>query len=157
MCCSAVTLFLYPKLFCFIPEIWHHDHIWLVCLKILTVRSWLKIDGNKMVWQFLNLVTMFFSLILTKLMLIGKRLRFIYYLWPHHFPRVILKDETGNVIIQTNGTEKVYDTTQNKTVDPFLAYTPNGDVTSVSNRWWEAMNRSVNESHLMLIAKIILR
>lgn len=44
--------------------------------------------------------------------------------------RVILKDGIGNVIIQTNGTEKNYDSTQNKTVDPFLAYTPNGNVTS---------------------------
>ena len=36
------------------------------------------------------------------------------------------------VIIQTAGVEEVYDPTQAKTVNPFLAYTPNGTVTSVS-------------------------
>jgi hypothetical protein len=38
----------------------------------------------------------------------------------------------GTLIFQTNGTEKVYDSSQPKTVNPFLAYTPNGIVSSVS-------------------------
>jgi hypothetical protein len=45
---------------------------------------------------------------------------------------VTLTRSDGTVIIQTNGTEKVYDPTQPKTVNPFLAYTPNGTVNSVS-------------------------
>ncbi|CAF1172104.1 unnamed protein product [Adineta steineri] len=44
--------------------------------------------------------------------------------------RVTLTSSSGTIIIQTNGTEKVYDTTQPKTVNPFLAYTPNGTVSS---------------------------
>jgi hypothetical protein len=51
------------------------------------------------------------------------------------FVRVTLTSGSGNVIIQTNGTEKVYDGTQPKTVNPFLAYTPNGTVSSVSCSW----------------------
>ncbi len=46
--------------------------------------------------------------------------------------RVTLKDNNGTVIIQTSGTEKVYDPTQPKTVNPFLAYTINGTVSNVS-------------------------
>jgi hypothetical protein len=38
----------------------------------------------------------------------------------------------GTLIFQTNGTEKVYDPLQPKTVKPFLAYTLNGTVSSVS-------------------------
>ena len=48
------------------------------------------------------------------------------------FVRVTLTSGSGTVIIQTNGTERVYDPTQPKTVNPFLAYTPNGTVSSVS-------------------------
>jgi len=48
------------------------------------------------------------------------------------FIRVTLTSGDGTLIIQTNGTEKVYDPTQPKTVNPFLAYTPNGTVSSVS-------------------------
>ncbi|CAF3881286.1 unnamed protein product [Rotaria sordida] len=44
--------------------------------------------------------------------------------------RVTLTSDDGSFIIQTNGTEKVYDLTQPKTVNPFLAYTPNGTVNS---------------------------
>ncbi|CAF3820340.1 unnamed protein product [Rotaria sp. Silwood1] len=44
--------------------------------------------------------------------------------------RVTLTNGDGLVIIRTNGTEKVYDSTQPKTVNPFLAYTPNGTVNS---------------------------
>ncbi|CAF1456898.1 unnamed protein product [Rotaria sordida] len=44
--------------------------------------------------------------------------------------RVTLTSDDGSVIIQTNGTEKVYDSAQAKTVNPFLAYTPNGTVNS---------------------------
>ncbi|CAF3975191.1 unnamed protein product [Rotaria sp. Silwood2] len=44
--------------------------------------------------------------------------------------RVTLTIGNGIVIIQTNGTEKTYDPTQPKTVNPFLAYTPNGTVSS---------------------------
>ncbi|CAF0826592.1 unnamed protein product [Adineta steineri] len=44
--------------------------------------------------------------------------------------RVTLTSGAGTIIIQTNGTEHVYDTTQPKTVNPFLAYTPNGTVSS---------------------------
>ncbi|CAF3247494.1 unnamed protein product, partial [Rotaria sp. Silwood2] len=44
--------------------------------------------------------------------------------------RVILTIGNGSVIIQTNGTEKTYDPTQPKTVNPFLAYTPNGTASS---------------------------
>ncbi|CAF3898358.1 unnamed protein product, partial [Rotaria sp. Silwood1] len=43
--------------------------------------------------------------------------------------RVTLKN--GNtVIFQTAGVEAIYDSTQPKTVNPFLAYTLNGTVTS---------------------------
>ncbi|CAF4349203.1 unnamed protein product, partial [Adineta steineri] len=44
--------------------------------------------------------------------------------------RVTLTNGSGSIIIQTTGTEQVYDTTQPKTVNPFLAYTPNGTVSS---------------------------
>ncbi|CAF0721862.1 unnamed protein product [Adineta steineri] len=44
--------------------------------------------------------------------------------------RVTLTSGSGTIIIQTSGTEQVYDTTQPKTVNPFLAYTPNGTVSS---------------------------
>ncbi|CAF2498907.1 unnamed protein product [Rotaria sp. Silwood2] len=44
--------------------------------------------------------------------------------------RVTLTIGNGIVIIETNGTEKTYDPTQPKTVNPFLAYTPNGTVSS---------------------------
>ncbi|CAF0745500.1 unnamed protein product [Adineta steineri] len=44
--------------------------------------------------------------------------------------RVTLTSSSGTIIIQTNGTEQVYDITQPKTVNPFLAYTPNGTVSS---------------------------
>ncbi|CAF1229294.1 unnamed protein product [Rotaria sordida] len=44
--------------------------------------------------------------------------------------RVTLTSDDGSIIIQTNGTEKVYDSTQPKTVNPFLAHTPNGTVNS---------------------------
>ncbi|CAM2718148.1 unnamed protein product [Rotaria socialis] len=40
--------------------------------------------------------------------------------------RVILTNGDGTIIIQTEGVEKVYDPNQPKTVNPFLAYTPNG-------------------------------
>jgi hypothetical protein len=46
--------------------------------------------------------------------------------------RVTLTTGDGFLIIETNGTEKVYDPTLAKTVNPFLAYTPNGTVSSVS-------------------------
>jgi hypothetical protein len=46
--------------------------------------------------------------------------------------RVTLTSGNGTLIIQTNGTEQVYDPSQAKTVNPFLAYTPNGNVSSVS-------------------------
>ncbi|CAF5163578.1 unnamed protein product, partial [Rotaria sp. Silwood1] len=39
--------------------------------------------------------------------------------------RVTLTNIDGMVIFQTSGVEPVYDTTQPKTVNPFLAYTPN--------------------------------
>jgi hypothetical protein len=41
-------------------------------------------------------------------------------------------DANDTLIFETNGTEKVYDPQQPKTVKPFLAYTPNGTVSSVS-------------------------
>ncbi|CAF1148812.1 unnamed protein product [Rotaria sp. Silwood1] len=44
--------------------------------------------------------------------------------------RVTLTNSDGTVIFQTSGVEPVYDTTQPKTVNPFLAYTPNGTVSS---------------------------
>ncbi|CAF4395071.1 unnamed protein product, partial [Adineta steineri] len=44
--------------------------------------------------------------------------------------QVTLTSSSGTIIIQTSGTEQVYDTTQPKTVNPFLAYTPNGTVSS---------------------------
>ncbi|CAF0720427.1 unnamed protein product [Adineta steineri] len=44
--------------------------------------------------------------------------------------RVTLTNGSGSIILQTTGTEQVYDTTQPKTVNPFLAYTPNGTVSS---------------------------
>jgi len=47
--------------------------------------------------------------------------------------RVTLTTGDGFLIIETNGTEKVYDPTLPKTVNPFLAYTPNGTVSSVSS------------------------
>ncbi len=58
----------------------------------------------------------------------------------HYFPvlaslfsiRVSLMTADGTLIFQTNGTEKVYDPLQPKTVKPFLAYTLNGTVSSVS-------------------------
>ena len=40
----------------------------------------------------------------------------------------------GTMIFETNGTEHVYDPIQPKTVNPFLAYTPNGNVSSVSGQ-----------------------
>lgn len=49
-----------------------------------------------------------------------------------HVFRVTLRSANGTIIMQTNGTEKVYDPNQAKTVNPFLAYTMNGTVTSVS-------------------------
>ncbi len=48
------------------------------------------------------------------------------------FIRVSLTTVDGTLIFQTNGTEKVYDPLQSKTVKPFLAYTLNGTVSSVS-------------------------
>jgi hypothetical protein len=48
------------------------------------------------------------------------------------FIRVSLTTANGTLIFQTNGTEKVYDPLQPKTVKPFLAYTLNGTVSSVS-------------------------
>ena len=77
---------------------------------------------------------MFFFRILIIALLIGKHIR------PHFFSlpsllllcRVTLTRGDGTLIIRTNGTEKVYDPTQPKTVNPFLAYTPNGTVASVS-------------------------
>ena len=47
--------------------------------------------------------------------------------------RATLKRSDGSVILQTNGTETVYDPSQAKTVNPFLAYTPNGTSFSVSD------------------------
>ncbi|CAM2718149.1 unnamed protein product [Rotaria socialis] len=44
--------------------------------------------------------------------------------------RVTLTTTDGTIIIQTEGVEKAYDPTQPKTVNPFLAYTPNGTVSS---------------------------
>ncbi|CAF4982016.1 unnamed protein product [Rotaria sp. Silwood1] len=44
--------------------------------------------------------------------------------------RVTLTNSDGTVIFQTAGVEHVYDTTQPKTVNPFIAYTPNGTVSS---------------------------
>ncbi|CAF5222099.1 unnamed protein product, partial [Rotaria magnacalcarata] len=44
--------------------------------------------------------------------------------------RVTLTSADGTIIIQTEGVEKAYDPTQPKTVNPFLAYTPNGTVSS---------------------------
>ncbi|CAF2689426.1 unnamed protein product, partial [Rotaria sp. Silwood2] len=44
--------------------------------------------------------------------------------------RVSLKLSNGTITFQTSGTEKIYDSTQPKTVNPFLAYTPNGTVSS---------------------------
>ena len=40
----------------------------------------------------------------------------------------------NTTIFQTSGTEHVYDSSQSKTVNPFLAYTPNGTVYSVSGQ-----------------------
>jgi hypothetical protein len=54
---------------------------------------------------------------------------FLFFLLLH---RVTLRTSDGTIIIRTNGTEKVYDPTLPKTVNPFLAYTPNGTVSSVS-------------------------
>ena len=45
---------------------------------------------------------------------------------------VSLKNPDGTTFFQTNGTEKVYDENQPKTVNPFLAYTPGGTRSSVS-------------------------
>jgi hypothetical protein len=45
---------------------------------------------------------------------------------------VTLWRRNGSMIFQTAGKEKVFDPSQPKTVDPFLAYTPNGTVNSVS-------------------------
>ena len=47
--------------------------------------------------------------------------------------RVTLKRADGSVLFQTSGAEKVYDPSQPKTVNPFLAYTPNGVNSSVSD------------------------
>ncbi|CAF1533742.1 unnamed protein product, partial [Rotaria sp. Silwood1] len=44
--------------------------------------------------------------------------------------RVTLTNSDGTLIFQTAGVEHVYDTTQPKTVNPFIAYTPNGTVSS---------------------------
>ncbi|CAF1392354.1 unnamed protein product [Rotaria sordida] len=49
----------------------------------------------------------------------------------NNFKRVTLTTNDNIIIIQMNGTEKVYDSTQSKIVDPFLAYTPNGIVSSL--------------------------
>ena len=48
------------------------------------------------------------------------------------FFRVTLFDDNGTIIFQTSGIEHVYDPTQPKTVNPFLAYTANGTASSVS-------------------------
>lgn len=42
-----------------------------------------------------------------------------------------LRNTDGTIILQTSGIEKVYDPKQAKTVNPFLAYSPNGTVASV--------------------------
>jgi hypothetical protein len=47
------------------------------------------------------------------------------------FIRVTLTTGDGTLIIETNGTEEVYDPALPKTVNPFLAYTPNDTVSSV--------------------------
>ncbi|CAF1640902.1 unnamed protein product [Rotaria sordida] len=44
--------------------------------------------------------------------------------------RVTLISDNGMAIFQTAGVEKIYDSTLPKTVNPFLAYTPNGTVSS---------------------------
>ncbi|CAF4317480.1 unnamed protein product, partial [Rotaria sordida] len=44
--------------------------------------------------------------------------------------RVTLISDNGMVIFQTAGVEKIYDSTLPKIVNPFLAYTPNGTVSS---------------------------
>ncbi|CAF0939456.1 unnamed protein product [Rotaria sordida] len=44
--------------------------------------------------------------------------------------RVTLISDNGIVIFQTAGVEKIYDSAQPKIVNPFLAYTPNGTVSS---------------------------
>ncbi|CAF4187447.1 unnamed protein product, partial [Rotaria sordida] len=44
--------------------------------------------------------------------------------------QVTLISDNGMAIFQTAGVEKIYDSTLPKTVNPFLAYTPNGTVSS---------------------------
>jgi len=58
-------------------------------------------------------------------------LPYAYIFFSLLFIRVTLTGGDGTLIIQTNGTEKVYDPTLPKTVNPFLAYTPNDTVSSV--------------------------
>jgi hypothetical protein len=77
---------------------------------------------------------MFFSLIQIKTLQIGLNKQFtLFFCTPFLFLiRVSLTTADGTLIFQTNGTEKVYDALQPPTVNPFLAYTPNGTVSSVS-------------------------
>ena len=112
--------------------IWRRDLTWPACRKIWTVLSWSKIDGKQMDSPCSNRVTMFFSPIQAKPISTGERTTLVCSFLFCVF-RVILKDGSGAVIVQTNGTEKAYDTMQPKTVDPFLAYTPSGNVNSVSS------------------------
>ena len=59
----------------------------------------------------------------------------------------------GTIILQTSGTEKVYDPKLAKTVNPFLAYTPNGIVTSV-RKIVNDLDRS-NERFVLIIDKAL--
>ena len=46
---------------------------------------------------------------------------------------ILQRNNDSSIILRTNGTENPYNSTQNKTVNPFLAYTPNGHANSVNS------------------------
>ena len=66
---------------------------------------------------------------------IGSNNEFVFlHLLPFVMISVSLITVDGVRIFQTSGVEKVYDPLQPKTVNPFLAYTPNGTASSVSRQ-----------------------
>ena len=81
---------------------------------------------------------MFFSRIQTRTSLIGSNkiltLLLVLALFQSSSISVTLLATDGTRIFQTSGIEKAYDPSQPKTVNPFLAYTPNGTVSSVSGQ-----------------------
>ncbi len=68
------------------------------------------------------------------------------------FIRVTLTTGDGTLIIETNGTEEVYDPALPKTVNPFLAYTPNDTVSSVG--WWWILSVYIILKHEFVFDKI---